>query len=822
MHIINSIRSPKAIVWIFQIIKTHKLLVLAAVALFMVPFFWFKPGELNIGGDGSRLYFYDPANLIKNFGIYPIYPFGTGVVGAQFYYLPLITINAIIKQVIHSPYLLITFYDSMKIVTGFLAVYGIMRILLYWRKDTTTNSSKVKNSTAILAGLFYIFNPAMTENYVHALATHDQVFLNPLMFYLILKYIVTSRFLFLEVAVFTSLIFSHSFSHTAAPPFFAFYPLGLVFLFIFIWIHKIKLHWGELLSALLMFIGLHAFHIVSDLRELFSAGSNLNIDVFDKTNAKEMLGYFLAVMPLTKVSLHWLATSSTSQLDKVSILIPVITVLGLFLNHKKDKILLLTGIFFLITLYLVTAQISGLGVELYKILFYIPGFAMFKNFYGQWQFVYYFFYAVLFGQAVYLVIRKLNKFASAFVILAIAGFLVLNSWQFINGTLINQFNNQSDTRVGVVFDSKYEDSLRFVRSIPEDGKILVLPFSDYYFQVVRGKNNGAYVGRSMIGPLTGKKDFAGYMDIAPYSDIFWKLSKEQNYAAILQLFNLLNIQYIYYNSDPLIYDKGFPYYPYSPDYVRKYMPHDQAKYQEYVNNLTRNKIFEESTYSVYKLDTKYILPHFYAAKQLIVYDDDPKLSTYDKAAAFFRNAENNDIRTAYIDRKSCAAIFLDQPCEIPNLEKQDKPLLLQFQKINPTKYKVFVRNARKQYLLVFSEAFHKDWTIFMSSYSPEEKDSSNIYYFDGEIKEKTHKNVLFDSELLNTLFSEKISNATHIRVNGYANAWYITPKDVNNKEDYELTIELTSQRFFYLGLGISCITGIVIVMWHLIRMKKSV
>ena len=48
---------------------------------------------------------------------------------------------------------------------------------------------------------------------------------------------------------------------------------------------------------------------------------------------------------------------------------------------------MLIAIFFFTTLYLSSANITQIAVELYRMLFYIPGFSMFRVFYGQWQWV---------------------------------------------------------------------------------------------------------------------------------------------------------------------------------------------------------------------------------------------------------------------------------------------------------------------------------------------------------------------------------------------------------------------------------------------------
>ena len=84
--------------------------------------------------------------------------------------------------------------------------------------------------------------------------------------------------------------------------------------------------------------------------------------------------------------------------------------------------------------------------------------------------------------------------------------LILGAWPFINGSLVNKTHFQSNNvKIAMVMDPKYKETLAFIRSLPDDSKILTLPFTDPNYQVIHGTNSGAYVGVSTIGYLAGKK-----------------------------------------------------------------------------------------------------------------------------------------------------------------------------------------------------------------------------------------------------------------------------------------------------------------------------
>jgi len=165
-----------------------------------------------------------------------------------------------------------------------------------------------------------------------------------------------------------------------------------------------------------------------------------------------------------------------------------------------------------------------------------------------------------------------------------------------------------------------------------------------------------------------------------------------------------------------------------------------------------------------------------------------------------------------------------------------------FVKVNPTKYRIRVEGAKEPYTLVFSESFHRGWKLYLNQ-TPDSKSRvtnstrlqrlgkwvmrvvggvasritdlflddkgyGNIVasYFNGEVKEGTHRMTFLEPATFETWGREPIAEDRHYLVNGYANSWYITPADVGGQENYELIVEFWPQRLFYIGLGISGMT----------------
>ncbi|KKT13240.1 MAG: hypothetical protein UV95_C0003G0114 [Candidatus Falkowbacteria bacterium GW2011_GWF2_43_32] len=163
--------------------------------------------------------------------------------------------------------------------------------------------------------------------------------------------------------------------------------------------------------------------------------------------------------------------------------------------------------------------------------------------------------------------------------------------------------------------------------------------------------------------------------------------------------------------------------------------------------------------------------------------------------------------------------------------------VLEFKKINPTKYRVIVHNATENFPLIFSESFHNGWKSYLGDYEKKEiflnesdykildgneDDQAGIYELKdfiyrgyistlGNFEEKNIKHVkwngnkeIFDYneaykiDFVSKNFQDTIQNDNlpvgsfyetwfkkpinddedHLMVNGYANSWFIDPDEI--------------------------------------------
>ncbi len=765
---------------IFRIIKEHKFAIAIGIILFIIPFFWFKPGEMDLGGDGNRLYFYDPLSFIKNVSLYAIDSEGKGNVEQRHAYLIYVGLLALIKQFINSPHLLISIFNGIKLSVGFLSIYFIVKEFIRGDSHEDKNILSVELS-AIIAGIFYIVatgSEKLVFFWVKALHSHDQIFLNPLMFLLLMWYLLIGNKLYLYGALFLSFLFSTNFAMISSPPFFAFYPIAITFLLLYVvLIRKRKILVKDVIMGIILFLGIQSFHLLPSVFTLFDNKSIAHSIVF-KESVSGGVNFFAAVHGEGKASISFFMPSPEISLRWTSFVTPIVIVLGYLLQRKKQKAILLTSIFFFLTFFLVTANVTDIGLEFYKRLFYIPGFSMFRHFFVQWAFIFIFFYALLFGQSLSVILSRCKKIYMKLIAASILMLFVIGFFPFLNGKLIDGIQwGSNGVKTAMIMDPRYEQTLEFIKKLPDDGKILMLPLTDNFNQVLYGLNNAAYVGPSSISILTQKKSFSGYQifDNYPYllSEEIMRLSREKKYDVLSQIFSLFNIRYIFHNTDPKVYEEKFPQFPNS--YMMTSLPKTQEEYKKFVKKFPVRSLYKNGPFNIFELDEKVYRPEVYIPDS--IYQDDMIKTISDQKVSY---------QSAFIDKDVCKKN--ESISDFCKAEYKPPYAKITVKKINPVQYVIHIKQSESTspFLLVFQNSYHKNWKLSFDQSSP-------------------------------------LSEEKHVLVNKYANAWIITEDDRKAKTDYTLTLNLETQRYFQYGLlvtGLSLFIFLGLVIKTIVRRKN--
>jgi hypothetical protein len=158
----------------------------------------------------------------------------------------------------------------------------------------------------------------------------------------------------------------------------------------------------------------------------------------------------------------------------------------------------------------------------------------------------------------------------------------------------------------------------------------------------------------------------------------------------------------------------------------------------------------------YQINPKYFLPKIYGTNQFIF--------SRDIDTMLFSVIQNE----SFIPGENI--IFLLSQSNINNITLLEKfktnyiyKPSITFERVNPTKYIAHVKNATNQFFLVFSEAYHPLWKLYINN--------------------------------------EEVSDEYHFIVNGYANAWYI-----NKTGSFDVILEFWPQKIVHIGSVISSIT----------------
>lgn len=621
------------------------LLLLIVFFLALIPFLWLKPGYVDLGGDSSRLYFYDPINYLKSFSLYTISPNGFNDESNGSYLIPFIIFLAGLKFFLSSPTFVVIFINSVALVTAFLSVFGIVITLLGPYVEKNRDKTSVYFA-GVATGIFYTFSPSLVSLgwWTAALITHNQYFLNPLMFFLLLRYIVKKDFIYMLSFLFLSFIFSPNFF--LSPYFFSFYPLAILFLFLYSrFILQNTLNIKEIILAFFLYLFIHAIHLFRIIFDLFRTNSGLSQLVFSEGGKIDRgLGYFLSVEGVTKVTNNLLgfpqgAVMETFDIRSVWIIIPLVIFIGLLLREKNlqskyiNKTLSLSMIFFLVTFYFITAKITFLSLELYKLLFYLPGFGMFRNYVGQFTHVYTFFYTLIFGICIfYIFIYLRNFYKKAVFLIVLSSIFIVAAVPFIRGDAIHialNSGSKEEIKMPIRMDPEYEQHvLSPIRENIYDGKYLLFPMDDSGAQVLRGIDGG-YMGPPTIAYLTGKSVFSGLGGLGNFYETFQSMFINKDYKGLENMLSMLNVKYLFFNSDEKIYGDTFSGYPYSR--AKSVMPISTALYKDFLELLNvENKIDlgVSGKYHLYELSKSNYRPHIYVANKKYSYNSGDSIAFY--------------------------------------------------------------------------------------------------------------------------------------------------------------------------------------------------
>jgi len=763
------------------------LVKIITLSLFVLPFFWFMPGEIDLGGDSGRLYIYDPLKYLTSITLFPIKTMnGFDYYQPKYLYIPYVGMLLLFKTILfNSAYLLNNFLNGVVLSLGFLFTFKFFKEFGLFR------NLKWDKFTLSFCSLFFILSPMTIYDFQRANFHTTSIFVYPLIFYLFLRYMNTQKLNYIIISVLITLPFSPNFGVPTIPWLFSFLP----FMFFLFLVYAISNSKSKILIKgsfvwIILFLLVNFFHLYPLAYGFVSKSSEIHRIVFDDSASNAGLKYFRVIQPEIKSIYSFLnqpqyrligpSGNTTKVFMKyfgiivlpLFLIYPLILIAGLlvrrFEENKEKYLYYVVWLNFLWALVLSTASLGKGAVVLYEKLFLkVPGFLMFRHFYGKFAMVYTFFYAfLLYFSLSYviqylLVIKKeeyIKKLLSTLFILVIFSGIPLLFGQIVNSGVPGSDVFSGKVPVSMKMDSNFTAYINEISDLEGDSRVVSFPLSMETYQVFQGKGGGVYLGPSVIAVLSGKSDFAGFysMHNQELTNTFFRLFLQDDPSKILRFLGFMNIEYISYNSDDYIY-KHFSYTPFGD--FKKLFP-TQGSIEKLINILDGKLVFEKGFYKLYKLE-KYFLPHIYLPKKI--------LFSNETLTDFYRNTNFENLP------KEIAVFFGDN-----SFSEILTPPEIVFKKISPVKYKVELKNIQEPFVLVLSEPYNIGWNIYLT-------DKNEFLY------------------------------SRHQMVNGYANSWYITPKDLNNQEEAELILEYTEYRKFYVGVIVSSISLMMCLVYLVIE-----
>jgi hypothetical protein len=621
------------------------------IFLFLLPFTWTTNNFFNLGGDDSRIYTSHPKEWFENIALWSWSSAGGFESSTpQQSYVPLVLIGIFIKNIL--PFLnLQSFLYGFSLSLGFLAVFATLREILV-KKD------KLSFIVSIIGGLFYIFLPlTFLSFFVNPVKYIFSLFLFPLLFYFFLKALRETEIKYILYGGLISVVFSISLS--SIPFLYAFtFGSALFFALHFLLICANKKKFVQyLLTYFAIVLVLNLFWIGPFLSTTFigtnQISSSLNptaienniggirLGAENKNLVDSLLGLLSresvrADSPLGRI------LSSISFFSILNFIFPLIIFSGFALVRKKEsfikKKLSILGIVFLILAFLQTVNIGKWGIYIFTFLVKaIPGFISLRNYYIKVAPVYVFFYSLVFGMSLYLILSRIKtiKLKMMFLFFPVA-ILLFQARVFISGKIYNlPLANGTTLSRNVKLPDAYLDVASYLKKKNDASRVVHLPFTFGTWSIVMGEDRkGVYIGTPLTKVSGGKTSFAGSTGFrSPFFDNLQTVIEDaflkEDYEFIESVFGFLNVQSIIFSPD--IFYSDVPEKLLANNLWSYGRGFREGKYINFLRNLRNPRpVYQSGTFNVYRVSDQYYSPHIYSPERILQLENPTDIFQYKK------------------------------------------------------------------------------------------------------------------------------------------------------------------------------------------------
>jgi hypothetical protein len=651
------------------------------------------------------------------------------------------------------------------LVVGSLSVYYLTLLTIPGR-----------NSFAMFAGLFYMLNPFSMVNIWNRLQ-YSYMFFYALMPLALLFYIKglnthkTTYVLYINLASFAFL------SAFAVVPFIGTFWLVLSSCFIFYILTNLH-NRSEIvysvkfsLLAICLWLLLNFWWITQFLigsGYVFTAYMSPTSNLAILSGISQSLGSLSFVIRLIHREFFinmrpvWGNIYFSDVFITISFLIPLLVFSSMLLKPRNKLVSYFTFLSIL-GLFLAKGAAPPFG-ELFQWIFVnIPAFQVFRNPFEKFGIILPLGYAPLFGVGLSLLHRWMKGHANISIafsrrirtnfrnmvaditIISIC-FLILGAyvWPMWNGWVFtSSIKPANNVEIGdyVSIPPYYKEANSWLTNQRGIFRLVVLPIDG--IGITHNWTYG-YAGVELSNQLLDVSSISASYGVLYIDDIVSKLEQTllDNPASFWKVMALLNAKYVMVRSDI--------------DHAERNMRAPQEIKQALLKTKYINYVRSFGKLDFYKLNDDCFLDRIYVTNQFAFSKDvSTMLST--------------DIQNESFMPGDCI-LFLRSQSNMNNMRLLDnlkteglhKPNI-SFEKVDPTRYVVHVRDAKYPYFIVFSETYHPQWKAYVND--------------------------------------EQVPDEYHFIANGYANSWYISKTG-----SYDIILEFWPQRLLYMGSAISMVT----------------
>lgn len=865
------------------LINKKNIFIGAVIIFFLTIITIFSNNFLILGGEGN--YFLN-ISLVKSLYGHAWLPL-TGGLGAP---SPLLNFPVGVFDFFSFLHTIGTSAKTANTISIFL-IYFLPFIAMFFLLDRCL---KIEFKASILICLFYIFNPFSTIHlYGQMFWNLALLFVLPIAFGLLYKYFLNYKKLFIYFGVFTALV---SFSFAGIPYFAIFHIFLLMSLIIISYLYENKL---KAKRILMNFIILESSFILFNFWWLlpFVKFAFFDAHVFytREIAINWISGGGFAIMNQL-LSLRFLASylfpsyyysSSIVQFYdnnfvRIILYIPLLIIVGsLFIkNHKWQKAKIAVLVTFLIVLFLTKGINEPLANVYIFLMKYAPLFYIFKSPWEKFGVLLAFVFTLT---LVFALIQKKRQFN--FYLLGI--YLIVCSVPFLTLNFIPDFSLSKDTFVTRKFIDKaeYQQVRQIINNDKLDYRLLSLPGSiQYQVTMLNHDGNKYYRGMDPIMLALNKPFVATYW--GNQFDLIYNNFSKGNIENSLSIFS---IRKILINAD-IVPSFGFKEKENIAELDELFSP-KMSKWEAGSIKLFKNGYFLPHLYtaksiiispSIDKLSDIIFNPchqirssiYFQEQNQdnqagldkldvlttgnniniggeeNICWKIETEINNLEMQVASSSSSEKGKLLTKKQKKeladnnaklnelKSDLNKKIDYYNEISREQESGLPIL-EFKKINPIKYRVVIHHAQGNFPLIFSEAFHGGWKVYLGNrdvgnevdklkladyiildgngddqasrdevesfidqglitdlgngtervikHKKFEDNKESLDYLEKYKIDFVSKNIqgtiqndnLSDGHFYETWFEKPVDdNQNHLMVNGYANSWNINPNEL--------------------------------------------